>query len=454
MTRTGSAVTAPAPSVAPAPSAVVAPRTTPAVIAGQVPSGRARRSVRLRVALRCGAAAAWLSRAAHLGRGQMIGGRIVLTLAPDALAQLSTGRRIVLVTGTNGKTTTTRMLAEAISSTGDRVATNATGANMPDGLVAALLAAPRARTAVLEIDECYLPTVAAATRPAMMLLLNLTRDQLDRVGEVRILERRLRAAVNAATDCTVVSNVDDVLTCSAASDARRVVRVGAGTGWTADSQVCPRCFSMVRRGSGPSWSCGCPRQEPMWTLAGSTVLRHGTTVGQVQLSLPGKGNRANALMAVAAANALGVPVPSALKSLRVLRDIDGRFGTVAWQGHDVHLLLAKNPASWREILAIMTARSQRSRRSVVLCVEARAADGLDTSWLWDVPFEQLRGVDVVATGSRAADLAVRLDYAGVDHRIVDDPRDAVATCSTHDVDVAATYSAFRKMRGWMADERH
>src|ERR1700754_4220598 len=140
--------------------------------------------LRTRMSVATGRLTARLSRATGLGRGGVIGGRVTLRLDPDVLRRLTRNRTVVLVTGTNGKTTTALMLSRVLETLGE-VAGNGDGANMPDGVVAALVAKPEAPVAVLEVDETYLSGVAAQVRPSCLALLNLSRDQLDRVGEVR-----------------------------------------------------------------------------------------------------------------------------------------------------------------------------------------------------------------------------------------------------------------------------
>ena len=148
----------------------------------------------------------------RLGRGQgtVAGGRAGLRLDPKLLEHLTAGRQVALVTGTNGKTTTTRLLTVGLGARGDAVVSNETGSNMPPGHVAALAgsAAPRA---VLETDEVYLPRVLAATAAATVVLLNLSRDQLDRTNEVRMIAGHWRAALAAAPHTHVVANADDPL---------------------------------------------------------------------------------------------------------------------------------------------------------------------------------------------------------------------------------------------------
>ena len=156
---------------------------------------------------------------------------------------------MALVTGTNGKTTTTRLLTVALGATGDAVVSNETGSNMPPGHVAAL-AGTDAPRAVLEVDEVYLPRVLTATTAAAVVLLNLSRDQLDRTNEVRMIAARWRAALAAAPRTHVVANADDPLVAWAAGAARDVHWVGAGMRWQLDAVGCPSCEGRIRYGEG------------------------------------------------------------------------------------------------------------------------------------------------------------------------------------------------------------
>lgn len=400
-----------------------------------------RLPARTAFAVVAGKVVAWVSRLVRLGRGGVIGGRVSLVLQPNALLELCRGRVTVLVTGTNGKTTTTRMLTSAVAGLGE-VACNETGANMPDGLVAALARTPNAQHAVLEVDERYLPAVLADVAPAVVVLLNLSRDQLDRVGEVRRTEQALRAAL-ASCPATIVANCDDVLVTSAALDAPAPMWVSTGGAWHADSTACPRCGSVVHT-TDTQWWCGCglTRPDPQWTLGADSVLRSADG-RHVRLApgLPGAVNTANAANAVAAAVCLGVPLADAAAAVGSVTDVDGRYRTVGYRDRAVRTLLAKNPAGWRETLEILPP----SETPMVLAVNAREADGRDPSWLWDVPFERLRDRPVLVAGERATDLAVRLGYAEVPHQIVRDPLAAITCAAQGPVEVVANYTAFRDL---------
>ncbi|MGZ4590583.1 MAG: MurT ligase domain-containing protein [Actinomycetes bacterium] len=410
------------------------------------------RSLRAMVALEVGRTANVMSRRFGLGDGTTIGGAAALALDPHLLAECSAGRSVVLVSGTNGKTTTTRMIAQ-IWGADRRVISNASGANLPAAHVVALASDPRAGAAVLEVDEGHLHAVCRAVRPSVVVMLNLTRDQLDRMSEVRHVAAEWRELASELTDQTVVvANTDDPMTVWAASAASRVVWVSAGQPWTLDSVLCPACGELLVRG-GCDWSCGaCGLRRPVADVAlvDDHVVLPGHPDLPLRLGLPGRANRANAVVALGVATALGVAPELALSVVERVSSVGGRYGTVRVAGRSLRLLLAKNPAGWLETLELVGA----STGPVVVGINARAADGRDTSWLWDVPFEQLRGRQVLAVGDRRVDLAVRLLYAEVDVRLVDDLDTELSTLEDlgRPIDCALTYTAFQDLRRRAHDE--
>jgi UDP-N-acetylmuramyl tripeptide synthase len=321
------------------------------------------------------------------------------------------------------------------------------------------LAGHRAATrAVLEVDEIYLPRVLAATRATCVVLLNLSRDQLDRTNEVRMVAGNWRAALAAAPHVTVVANADDPLVAWAAGAAARVRWVAVGLGWQLDAVGCPSCEGRIAFAGDGSWACvtGCgfTRPAPAVTL---TATDHGTTfhgvwvdgrAEQITLALPGRFNYANALMAAVAAEAQGIDAGSALAAMGSVDAVAGRFTTRTVAGVPTRLMLAKNPAGWSELLDLVG----EDDGPIVISINARTADGADPSWLWDVPFERLAARVVVATGDRCRDLSVRLRYAGVDHVMEADPISAVGVAASgadrdRCVDVIGNYTAFGELLG-------
>ena len=389
----------------------------------------------------------------RLGRGQgtVAGGRSGLKIDPRLLEHLTVGRDVSLVTGTNGKTTTTRLLSVALGAGGARVVSNETGSNMPPGHVAALAGDRAATRAVLEVDEIYLPRVLAATKPRCVVLLNLSRDQLDRTNEVRMVAGHWRAALAAAPHVTVVANADDPLVAWAAGAATTVRWVAVGLGWQLDAVGCPSCEGRIAFEADGSWRCttGCGFRRPL-PAATLTPTDHGTTfhavwadgrARQITLALPGRFNYANALMAAVAAEAHGIDAADAFDAMATVKEVAGRFTTRGVGGVPTRLMLAKNPAGWSELLDLVG----EDDGPIVISINARTADGADPSWLWDVPFERLAGRVVVATGDRCRDLSVRLRYAGVAHTMEVDPIVAVQTAASHSghyVDVIGNYTAF------------
>jgi len=273
-----------------------------------------------------------------------------MTLDRSILRQLGAGRRTVVVTGTNGKSTTTRMTAAALETLGPKgsVATNAEGANMDAGLVAALAADRQAGLAALEVDEMHVPHVSDAVKPSVIVLLNLSRDQLDRVGEINVIERTLRSGLARHPKAVVVANCDDVLMTSAAYDSANVVWVAAGGAWSGDSVSCPRSGEVIVRDKGHWYSTGADfkRPSPHWWFDDDTLYGPDGLTLSMRLALPGSVNRGNAAQAVAAAVALGADPALAVAAVSRVDEVAGRYRTVRIGEHDARILLAKNPAGY------------------------------------------------------------------------------------------------------------
>ncbi|HUC59114.1 MAG TPA: MurT ligase domain-containing protein [Streptosporangiaceae bacterium] len=400
--------------------------------------------IRARVATTIGGAATKVSRLTGRGDGSVIGGVVGLKVAPDLLKQLSAGRQVVMVTGTNGKTTTTRLVTAAIGALGQEVATNAFGANMESGLVSALSSAPDAPYAVLEVDERHLPNLIKVTNPRAVLLLNLSRDQMDRAAEIWLIARRWREAFAQAPQVRVVANADDPLIAWSAGSASQVIWVAAGQRWHEDSWCCPDCGSHLRRDE-LGWRCGeCSLSRPSarWVLDGDKVIDATGTVRELNLALPGRANRSNAVMALAVASLFGADVDQALPELRKVTSVAGRYTTVVRRGRTLHLLLAKNPAGWLEAFDVLGA----DRPPLLLAVNAQGPDGRDTSWLWDVDYRVLAGRRVLVTGERRIDLAVRLEADAIPFELADDIDAAVDAVPPGNLDVIANYTAFQHIR--------
>jgi len=382
------------------------------------------------------------SRMMGRGSGAVIGGKVALRFDPHLLARLAKRLDVVLVSGTNGKTTTTRLISEALLAAGP-VTSNSLGANMPAGITAALANGSRARIGVIEVDERYLATVARDTDPRAIALLNLSRDQLDRAAETRRMAELWRNGLRG-TGAVIIANVDDPLVTWAALPHRNVVWVAAGQEWKQDSWSCPACGGILKR-AGVDWYCAAcefRRPEPSWELQGTDVLDPQGRTWPIQLRLPGRANLANAAVATVVATVFGIAPDRALPQMRMVTAVAGRYDVVPYRGRGVRLLLAKNPAGWLETFSMIDS----PETPVILAVNALDADGTDTSWLWDVDFERLAGHQVFAMGQRKLDLAVRLDTAGLRFQVVDSLAEAVAAASPGRIEVIANYTALQQLR--------
>ena len=371
-----------------------------------------------------------LSRAAKKGNGVMVAGRTILKLAPNAVAQLSKNKRIVLISGTNGKTTTTRLIAAALEQKYS-VATNSTGANLFAGVAAALGAKPSAEVAAIEVDELVLPWAIENCQPELVVLLNLGRDQLDRLSEVRIVTTKWRNALKDQT--TVLASADDPFVTFAAQAAVKPIWFSAGENSHLDAATCPDCGTLLDWGvTGYSCNCGFSKPKPDWIL--------GENISAIS-SIPGKAAAQNAARALIVAKEFNVPESAAKEAIAAVTSVDGRFATKRISDVDFRLLLSKNPASWKETLAT----SAMGPKNVLLVVNANTQDGKDTSWLWDVDFGPLKGRNVLVSGDRRTDVSARLTVDGIDHQVVENERIASGLFGHGEADLIASYTAFHKL---------
>jgi UDP-N-acetylmuramyl tripeptide synthase len=402
-------------------------------------------SLRARLALSLERATSATSRRLGRGSGEMIGGKVALRTHPGVLGEVARGRALACVSGTNGKTTTTRLLSAALA-TGGPVASNSGGANMGPGVLHALARRPYAATGALEVDEIWLPKVAREVHPQAVVLLNVTRDQLDRSNETRRIAGIWRALGAELEGCTAVANADDPLVTYAALGFSAQVWVAAGQNWTADAMVCPSCGKLLERGEPFGWRCGAcdlHRPQPDIEVVDTASVRWRDELIAVPLALPGRVNVGNAAHAAAAAELLGVPPGKAFQAMASVEAVQGRYSeAVLAPGRRGRLLLAKNPAGWVEMLELLDTEPSRP---VIIDFNSRTADGRDPSWLWDVPFERLRGRQVLVAGERREDVGVRLAYADVPHKLYPSVEAAAADAPEGVLDVVANYTAFRDL---------
>ena len=380
-----------------------------------------------------------LSRAVGRGGGTTLPGKLLWKVDPGALdalaARLPAG--VAVVSATNGKTTTSAMLARILGS-GYRLAWNNSGANLASGVASTLLSATDAELGLLEVDEFALPEVMRRVRPRVVLLGNLFRDQLDRYGELEHIADRWRAAASSLSPtATLVVNADDPLVADLADGRDNVLRFGLddprlarpALQHAADSKYCVRCggpyrYAAAYVGHLGDYRCpACGHARPALDLAARSIdlqaleasvfdLVTPAGTARVRLPLPGLYNVYNALGAAAGALALDASLDEIVAGLGSFTAAFGRFERIAAGERGILMLLIKNPAGANE--AIRTLEEGGVPATLVIALNDRIADGRDVSWIWDVDFEPLldRVERIVASGERAAELALRFTYAG------------------------------------------
>jgi lipid II isoglutaminyl synthase (glutamine-hydrolysing) len=423
-----------------------------------------------------------LSRAARRGGGTTLPGKLVWKLDPGALDALAARLRdgIAVVSATNGKTTTTAM-ASAILAGDRRLAWNHSGANLASGVASTLLAAQDADLGLLEVDEFALPEVMRRTRPRVVCLGNLFRDQLDRYGELEHIAERWRQAVgDLAPEASLVVNADDPLVASLAEGRTRVLRFGVddparsrpGLQHASDSKYCVRCghpygYDAVYVGHLGAYRCdACGHARPALDVAARDIdpdgldgigftLETPAGTGRVRMPVPGLYNVYNALAAASLALTLDTGLYAVVSGLERFQAAFGRFERVAAAGdRRVLLLLIKNPAGANE--AVRTLEEGGVPPTLVVALNDQIADGRDVSWIWDVDFEPLleRAERIVVSGDRAAELALRFTYAGYPRdriEVVPDLESALdrglaLTPEGAELAVLPTYTAMLKLR--------
>ena len=385
-----------------------------------------------------------MSRIAKRGSGVMVTGRIILKLQPDAVRILSRKRKVILISGTNGKTTTTSLIYTALLEKNE-VVSNYTGANLFAGLAAALSKNLSAPLAALEVDEMVMPWAIKQTEPEMVVLLNLGRDQLDRLSEVRLVAQKWKDALATLPKrCLILADADDPFVVWAALDWSNILWFSAGGHGHIDASTCPACGAVLRwsqDGANYSCECGFARPDAQWVLTGDELQGPEHQSVKVVSGIPGRAALSNAARAIVAASFFGVALYDSAMSISRVTSVDGRFAKLRIGNTDFRLLLSKNPASWRETLATSASGPER----VLLVVNANTQDGKDTSWLWDVDFTALKKRYVVVTGERRLDVSARLTVNEIPHHLVPDENAAATLLGEVEADLIASYTAFHRL---------
>lgn len=422
-------------------------------------------------AVLAGKAAGSLARRLGRGGGTALPGLIAERIEPHVVRRLAgqiRGPR-VLVTGTNGKTTTSRLLVSILRAAGHDPIRNGAGSNLMRGMAATLLReanlrgglAPK-RPAVLEIDEATLRIAAGELHPDVIMFTNLFRDQLDRYGEIDVVAEVWRKTLGLLpAEATVVLNADDPLVSGLRGGTRaRIVSygiddpsvAGGAAEHAADSRWCPRCggdyaYDALYFGHIGLWRCpGCGDSRPTPDAAATAIglsddascftLTLPAGKRTIELPLAGLYNVENALAAAAGALAMGLSGEHIAAGLAAATAVFGRQERLNVNGREVRLLLGKNPAGLNQ--ALHTIVAAKGEKNLVFLLNDDIADGTDVSWIWDVDYEMLTGRarTVIAGGQRAEDMALRLKYAGLPPALV-----------THDIAAALKGGLLRSGEG-------
>jgi lipid II isoglutaminyl synthase (glutamine-hydrolysing) len=436
-----------------------------------------------------------LARRAGRGGGTSLPGKVLMRLEPDAIAELASRlpRGCAVISATNGKTTTAAMAASILELSGTTLVHNRAGANMAGGVASTLLAASRpgrriaGEFGLFELDEFWLDRVTAELRPKAILLANLFRDQLDRYGELdTIADRWAAVASRAAREVGLVLNADDPLIADLGREREQVSYFGVEDDAMAlpemqhasDSKHCRRCgaayvYDTVYLGHLGHYRCpSCGQARPAPTIAAEQIELRGTRAAgftlrtpdgsqRVELPLPGLYNVYNALGAAALCLRLGVELNDVVSGLQNVTAAFGRAESVGIGELELSILLIKNPAGANEILRTLVLEA--GQLDVLGILNDRTADGRDVSWVWDADFEILaaRVRHVTCAGTRAAELALRLKYAGVPAERIDViyelPRAldaAVAEAPNGRLFALPTYTALLELREELAARGH
>ncbi|HET9123912.1 MAG TPA: MurT ligase domain-containing protein [Solirubrobacteraceae bacterium] len=436
-----------------------------------------------------------LAQATGRGGGTSLPGKVLLRLDPGAIGALSARLPAgsAVISATNGKTTTASLVATILEGAGRSLVHNRAGANMAGGIASTLLAAARrdggmaGDTGLFEVDEFWLDAVTRQVRPGALALGNLFRDQLDRYGELEAIADRWAGLVAELEPATrLVLNADDPLIADLGRERENVSYFGVEDDAMAtpemqhasDSKHCRRCgtayrYDAVYLGHLGHYHCPhCGRRRPAATVRAERITLQGTTAATFQLAtplgrrtvrlrLPGLYNVYNALAASALALALGVELDAVVAGLERATAAFGRAETIDLGPTTLQILLIKNPAGANEILRTLALESDQL--DVLAILNDHIADGRDVSWIWDADWELLAGAlrRVTCAGTRAAELAVRLKYAGVPEAAITVVPElsgaldaATAAAGTRRLYALPTYTALLALRAELTARGH
>lgn len=387
--------------------------------------------------------------------GTSLPGKVARKIYPDIIKVISKDFKIIMVTGTNGKTTTTRIIGKVLENNGVTYVTNKSGANLVSGVITTFIDSvditgkSKASTALLEVDEAAFNVVTDFVQPDILVVTNFFRDQLDRYGELYSTLNNVRSGVEKSPNAKLVLNADDSLCVSLAHNLDRdVIYYGFAHGATdsgesienSDAVYCLYCksryeYSYQVYGHLGAFSCpNCGYSRPLPQVACLKVVDLNSSYSDIEftlestddanervshnarINLPGLYNIYNALAAASLGHLLGFPAGSIIKAMESFECGFGRMETIETNGKTIKIILVKNPTGFNQVLTYLLTETQEAQ--IAFIINDKLADGTDISWLWDVDFEKLEKIQenismFYTSGIRAEDMAVRLKYAGI-----------------------------------------
>ena len=411
--------------------------------------------------------------------GTTFPGKVALKIDKNILEKVSKDYKVILVTGTNGKTTTTSMIYNIVKESGKNVITNNTGANLFPGIVTTFIdnykffSSNKDSYAVIEVDEANLKYITEFISPEIITVTNLFRDQLDRYGEVYTTLSKILEGVNLSPNTTLVLNGDESLLGNLDLPNKTVfygfnakINENKNIEINADAKFCKFCKSpyeynhITYNHLGDFYCTGCGFKRAELKYAVDEVLEltpDSSTVKlndlEVTVSQSGVYNIYNALCAYAITKELNIDDKSIKNSLQNQDSSFGRQEAINIDGKDVKIILVKNPAGYNQ--ALDTLCLNKHKFSAAFLLNDNYADGTDVSWIWDVDFEKLHDLDIdniFISGIRCYDMAVRLKIAGLnkDKFIIEENFDLLTektkNSSTEKVYILATYTAMINYR--------
>lgn len=409
--------------------------------------------LRLRAAKGISAITTWGLRSIFKRPAANLPGKLALYVDPQLIKDLSTKLKkgSMIVCGTNGKTTVTNLVADVLEQENIPVICNRTGANLDSGIATALLHGDSADWGVFESDELWLAKVLPHLKSDYLVLLNLFRDQLDRVGEIDVIQDSIVSALKSSPDTTLVYNADDPLCAAIAVQVphKKIAfgidgPLGLEQNTVVDAQMCQQCSGMLeytyrqygQLGEYHCTNCDFSRQnldyaaqEVSLDSSGLSFKVAGPSHETALIKAPYQGAYMvyNLLASFVSAQLLGCSAEGFQRALDQFDPQNGRLQKFDIDGRSVLLNLAKNPTGFNQNLSLILA--DEGPKVVAFYVNDKEGDGRDVSWLWDIDFEDLatqEGLKLFAGGIRKNDLQLRLKYAGLDAHLVEGAAEVMA----------------------------